>query len=351
MAAGIIAPFSPSVAGKVTAGDTTGVPTLKVAAKAIGIVNCNINGRGQAFIIPTTCNDQPALIVTNASWSNNNDDFNRPTTAALAGFVDIRHNGPYSTTQLAVQANDNGTPGGFAYRLESRLNIVGIRVTPIGPVLNRSGTMYIVRPAHATDLSFFTSAQYMAESNTHSVTVSEMPPNYEYAFGPFNLDDTEMSEDPYTWCSPSDSKYWDTLTSTSISRSAPCAISFVGCAQYFTFRIEVIYHMEFSGDQVASISTPVTPDYAGTVNALSLACDIDKNQKSDPTVHRSVSAESSHIARAAAGPLSVAANAGVPGASAALTVDHLIGSKTGSTAIGKAAMVATAASKMMKLKL
>jgi len=351
MAAGVIAPFNPAVAGKVTAGDTTGVPTLKVAAKAIGIVTCNAGGRGQAFIIPTTCNDQPSLIVTNSAWLNNNDDFNRPTTAALAGFFDIRHNGPYTSAQLDTQANDNGAAGGFGYRLESRMNLIGIRVTPIGPVLNRSGTMYVVRPAHATDLSYFTSSQYMAESNTHSVTVSEMPPNYEYAFGPFNLDDTEMSEDYYNWCSPSTSRYWDYTTGTAISRSAPCAISFVGCAANFTFRIEVIYHMEFSGDQVASISTPVTPDYNGTVNALSLATDIDKSQKADPTVHRSVTAESAHISRAAAGPLSVAANAGVPGASVALTVDHLIGSKQGSTAIGKAATVANAAAKMMKLKL
>lgn len=363
LAAGVIAPFSPSVAGKVTAADPTGVPTLKVAARAIGTITCNAAGRGQALIIPTTANNVPALQVTGSTWFNGTDNFDRPAIAAGAGITDLRHNGPYSTTQLLSQASDNGVVGGNAFRYESRINLIGVRITPTGPVLNRSGTVYIVRPAHATDISYFTSAIYVAEANTHSVAVSEMPYNYEYAFGPFNMDDTEMSSDIYNWVSDSTSRYWDSVTTTAAvagvsitpeetsGRAAVCGIAIVGCQANFTFRVEVIYHMEFSGDPVASLTTPVTPDFAGTVNALSLASDIDKSQKADPTVHRSTVAESAHIARAAAGPLSVAAQAGVPGASVALSVDHLIGSKQGSSAIGKAATVATAASKMMKLKL
>lgn len=356
MAGGLLAPFSPQVAGRVTAGDPSGVPTLKVTARAVGIITCNSAGRGQALIVPCVPNDGIALQVTSSTWApaanaSPGNDFSRASGAAAAGTSDIRHNGPYDTATLTASLPTNSGQTNNNKRMESRINVIGIRVTPTGPVLNRSGTVYIVRPAHAADVSNMTSAMYIPESNTHSVSVSEMPANYEYAFGPFNMDDTEMSEDPYNWVSPSSSVYWDQLLSTQTARAAVCGIAVVGCTSGFTFRVEVVFHMEFSGDQVASISTPTTADFTGTVNALSLASDIDKVQKSDPTVHRSVAAQTAHVARAAAGPLSMAAQAGVPGAGLALTADHLLGNKKTDSSIAKAASATTAASKMLKLKL
>jgi len=352
-----MAPFSPLVAGRVTAGDPTGVPTLKVTARAVGIITCNSAGRGQALIIPCVPNDGVALQVTGNTWAPVSNaspgyDFYRASNATqIVGTADIRHNGPYDTATLTASLPSNSGQTNNNKRMESRINVIGIRVTPTGPVLNRSGTVYIVRPAHAADVSNMTSAMYIPESNTHSVSVSEMPANYEYAFGPFNMDDTEMSEDPYNWVSPSSSVYWDQLLSTQTARGAVCGIAVVGCTSGFTFRVEVVFHMEFSGDQVASMSTPTTADFTGTVNALSLASDIDKVQKSDQTVHRSVAVQAAHVARAAAGPLSMAAQAGVPGAGLALTADHLLGNTKTDSSIAKAASVATAASKMLKLKL
>lgn len=354
-----MAPFSPLVAGKVSAGDPTGVPTLKVTARAVGIITCNSAGRGQALIIPAVPNDVCCLQVTGSAWgpaanASPGYDFWRASNGTqTTGTADIRHNGPYNLAALTESMPTNSGQNNNNKRIESRINVIGVRLTPTGPVLNRSGTVYIVRPAHASDISMMPSTSYIPEANTHSIAVSEMPPSYEYAFGPFNMDDTEMSEDPYNWVSPSSTLYWDTGrdTTNGSGRAAVCGIAIVGCTQGFTFRVEVVYHMEFSGDPVASMCTPTTPDFTGTVNALSLASDIDKTQKADPTVHRSVAVQTAHVARAAAGPLSVAAQAGVPGASLALTADHLLSNTKTDTSIAKAASVATAASKMLKLKL
>lgn len=350
LAAGVIAPFDSSVQGKVTPGDVQGVPTLKVSAKAVGVMTCNDAGNCQCLIIPTTANDYPSFQVTGALGVNT-VDFYRPVNSAITDVTDGHHNGPFTGATLLTQQNDNGATGGNAFEYESRMNVIGIRITPTGPVLNRSGTVYIVRPGHGTDVSYMTAQQYMGDNNTHSIAVSEMPVNYEYAMTAFNFEDTELSDDFHSWVSPSSSLYYSTISGTVVSRAAVAGIKVVGCTAGFTFRIELIYHMEFSGPAVASIATPTCSDHMGTVNALALASDIDKNQKSDPTVHRSAVAEISHAARAVSGPLSMAAQAGVPGASTALSVAKLLGSKQGSTAIGTAYKVATKASKMLKLKL
>lgn len=355
LAAGVIAPFHPRVAGKVSAGDVQSTPTVKVSAKVQAVLTCNSSGYAQALITPTTANDRPCLQISTQN-ANLGATFGRPinandTSFPPANYQDFYHNGPYTYAQLSQQASDNGASGGESYNMESRLNLIGIRITPTGPVLDRSGTLYIVRPSHGVDVSFIQVANYTNEPNTQMVSVSQMPYNYEYCAAPFNAEDTEMSSDPWNWVSDSTSTYYDTASQQQYGRAGMIGIKVSGCAANFTFRLELVFHMEYSGLSLASISTPTCADDQGTQNALALASDINKTQQADTTVHRSVAAETSHAARAAAGPLSIAAQAGVPGASAALSVDQLLSSKQGSTAVAVAAKAATAISKKLKLRL
>lgn len=252
-------------------------------------------GVGFIALNPSIANNAPSYYVTGSTFVGTRAAILSAANTLSTGFSAGYHNGPYTAEQL-LRYDAVPEP-----ELAGRIVAVGVRVTYTGTTLNESGLcVSLCHPTHGNlagatstqlqsfaqaDICPFTRKPCTSVISPAGINETSYPGPTEatnlrilYPFGPegrFHTTYEGASAPSYT-----NSITVDTIT---VFTGAPIHIVAVTGVAGSTFHADIIYHLEYTGPDTASMSTPNSVDVSSVYAILTSAAQLSTRKMADPS--------------------------------------------------------------------
>jgi len=271
------APFSPGAVGACIPRHPS-PPSQKISVVSKFNLFTGTGGLGFFAFSPSTTLDAPYGWSTLATYSQTSDLLvlsanDTPITGISPRYFSL----PYNNNEVQ---NGNATDG---YTLEARVISMGVRVTYVGSLMSESGTYTTyISPTHNNVLrysggSVSTAAQFTALPLARTTAITREP----IECSAFPVDENEcvyQSQvasnynlfNPYSGSASFNNSYTFTPSGSAISVGAPIGLIIVQqpTASLGSFLVEVIQHIEYTGEKVQPVAQRNDVDTVGFETVL-----------------------------------------------------------------------------------
>lgn len=293
LASAIADPFSENARGACfplyPAPDSHKVTAFSRVEGAIGTA-----GVGFIAINPSVANNLASYYVTSSAFTGTRAVILSANSTLTTGIVQGTHNGPYTAEQFI--RNDNLAEP----ELAGRVVAVGVRVTYTGTSLNESGLcVSLCHPTHG-NLSGVVSSSLQAYSQADICPFTRKPCTSIIA--PSGINETSYpgptestnlrllypfgpdSRFHVAYETPSGASYINTalVDGVTVSLGSPIHMVMVTGVAGSTFHVDIIYHLEYTGPDTASMSTPNSVDVSSVYAILTAASQLSTRKMADP---------------------------------------------------------------------
>lgn len=293
LAYAIADPFSENARGACfplyPAPDSHKVTAFSRVEGAIGTL-----GIGFIAINPSVANNAPSYYVTGSTCTQGRAGILSAASTLSTGWTAGYHNGPYTAEQF-IRNDAVAEP-----ELAGRVVAVGIRVTYTGTTLNESGLcVSLCHPTHGNlagvtpnqlqlfsqaDICPFTRKPCTSIVAPAGINETSYPGPTEstnlrllYPFGPDGRFHSAYE-------SPTAPSYVNNITvdGVAVSTGAPIHVVAVSGVAGSTFHVDIIYHLEYTGSDTASMATPNSVDVSSVYAILTAAAQLSTRKMADP---------------------------------------------------------------------
>lgn len=299
------------------------VMTQKCTLTARGVMIPNADNRASAIVRPVTVRDRNNIVLTTQSSVLLDSTGPVHTNAAQAGYIGANNNSPAMFGDYSVTAGLGGDRV-----VESRINVIGVKLRYIGRKDAQSGTVWVYNSHTHDDVSNVSKSQCTAEGLARKWDVASSD-EVEYTFLPGDATDYAMKSTYAPWTQPDAATFWDYSTGTVAGTSASICIQAYGMNSDATIEVTVTSHCEFSGPQFDASSTMLHVSSSEFHETLEMHSAVTMAHLAGDPRHAVDIATTHKIEGVAATAAQAAVSMGVPGAGVALAADKFLMGKKG----------------------
>lgn len=302
------------------------VQSMAFTSKVTATMLPNSVGEAGAWILTNVTNDRDSVLTTTGGNALAVGGPMLRVNTASAGVVNNPSNSPLTVADFNTVGLANDAP------TQVRLNGIAVRVTYKGQAQLASGTIYAFHRADISDVSVATLNQIQTDPHVITMDVQNQK-TMTFSVISSDSDHTQFSGSSDPWNAqpgPGDASTYYMYTTTG-ANAGPAAIVLrgVGLDANSSVMVEVWLACEVTGPKWVAMaeSNEVDPDKATVVERAHAAIIQAKAaDSSTPGTHAALAHKDEAIAGAA---LQAATQAGIPGASLALSADKFLMTKNG----------------------